>query len=85
MKKSPSRFAYCLDHGGVAVARRRDGNPGHEVQVAVAIDIFDDGALTVGHGQGILFDVGGGRILGVLVDDRAGLRSRTSLVGAALA
>ena len=43
MKKSPSRCAYCLDHGGVAVARRRDGNPGHEVQVAVAIDIFERG------------------------------------------
>ena len=60
-----------LDHARVAVAGRDHGDPGIEIEKAVAVHIFDDGAFpAVGH-QRVAARVGRGNDARVAVDDGA--------------
>jgi hypothetical protein len=51
---------YRRDHLGMPVSGGRHRDPGHEVQIAVAVHIFHHDAAAPRHHQGVLLDVAGG-------------------------
>ncbi len=64
------------DHVRVAVARRADGDPGREVEEAVAVDVPDFDPAAVRHHERVVARVRGRDDTGVALDDRARLGSR---------
>jgi hypothetical protein len=58
------------------MAGAADGDPCHEIEKQIAIDIFDYHATTLFDDQGINTPIGRCRVKMVSLDERFGLRSR---------
>ena len=57
MEKARRGVHNCRDNGGMRVTGGRDGDSGHEVEVAIAVDILDHRAGAPGDDERILLDV----------------------------
>jgi hypothetical protein len=60
----------------VAVPRAGDGNPAHEVEEAVAVDVLDHDPRTPRDDKRVFLEVGVRREGAIAVDDGPGARSR---------
>jgi hypothetical protein len=60
VQEAPSRVLDRLDHLGMAVPGRAHGDPRHEIEVAVTVDILHHGAFSPRDDQRVFLDVAGG-------------------------
>src|SRR6266566_9555084 len=76
VQKPGSRFLHRVYDFGMPVARGSDRDAGHEIEEAIAVDIFHHRALPARDRQRVFLGIRSGRPAILPFDDRAGLGAR---------
>src|SRR5712664_921979 len=76
MQEARRSVLHGLYDLGMTIARGGDGDPRHEIEETIAVDILDHGALAARHRERILLGIRGGRKAVLPLDDRASLGTR---------